>query len=199
MEGNLSGKTALPRISGWTVALVLGPALVGLVVLIWLSRDALFVSQPPAERLPALPAPAAALAGVDTGYFFEANPYVQASDGQIYRLVWAAGESGWEMTPLPAGLNPGEACPENRQRPLAVAGEIVECRTVGTLGEWCPGPIVSFAITANGEVWRHNHQQPCTFPLIYLLLIFLPVLLAVGVFLAALRRIILRIRRRTVA
>jgi hypothetical protein len=195
MDDNLSGKNRLPRISGWTVALVFGPALAGLIVIVWLSRDALFVSQSPAERLPALPAPAVALAGVDTDYFFEANPYVQADDGQVYRLVWAADGSEWEMTPLPGGLNTGVACPENRQRPLAVAGTIVECRTVATLGEWCRGPIVSFAITATGEVWRHNHEQPCTFPLI-ILLYYLPVLLAVGVFLAALRRIILRIRRK---
>jgi hypothetical protein len=30
-------------------------------------------------------------------------------------------------------------------------------------GEWCPGNIISIAITENGEVWRLGKVPPCLF------------------------------------
>jgi hypothetical protein len=177
---------------GCSCAIILAPTLIAVLIAVALFRQQLFPSQPAPDQLPTLPVRAVKIAGVYTGGFYEANPYIQASDGQLYRLNYASVEQPWEPTAMIADLDTGIDCPRNSQTPLDNAGTIVDCKTVQVLGEWCPGPIVSFAVTESGEVWRHDHVQPCTFAFSYALVIFLAVAFVIGLLLALSRKVVLR-------
>ena len=183
------------RSPGCWLLLLFGPWACFLLVLLVLFRDPLFPQQVEPTQLPPLPAPAVAIVGVDVVGFYYSPLYVQASDGQVYRLL--DDETGWEAE-LPAEtLDEGQSCDRRTQRSLREINEtIVVCRTMPMGGEWCPPPSISYAIMADGELWKLVRQNSCAFPASYLCQLGSPVLLGIGLLLVGFRALLLRYGRR---
>lgn len=122
--------------------------------------------QIPPNALPSLPADAIPIESLSTLGFFEADIRIQAANGQTYiYLSWE--EKGQEWS-VPAShdttSNDGEPCSTEIISLIeASSGPIVECLTAAIIGEWCPGPITSVAITEMGEVWQTDEYEPCTY------------------------------------
>jgi hypothetical protein len=139
--------------------------------------------------LPSMPVRAASLVGIETGGFGMNQPYIEGIDGQIYSLDFS---EVWQADKWRSGLDEGTDCQEWLFQLIEVeAGPLKECRTVQVLGEWCPGPRVSFAITAGGEVWRLVQPRSCNRGLSICLAIGFPVALLTGLSLVLLRRVII--------
>ena len=186
------------RSPGCWLLLLFGPWACFLLVLLVLFRDPLFPQQGELTQLPPLPAPAVAFVVVDAVEFYYPPLYVQASDGQVYRLL--DDETGWEAE-LPAEtLDEGPSCDRRTQRSLREINEtIVSCRTMPIMGEWCPGPSISYAITEEGDLWKLVRENSCTFIAIYFCLWGSPVLLGIGLLLIGLRALLLRYNLRATA
>jgi hypothetical protein len=185
------------RSAGCTCAVIVAPVLLAFLLAVFLFRQELFPTQSPPERLPALPAPAVQVAGFDTSFDPLGTPLIESADGQFYRWSYWNGEAQpWEAIPLPADLSTGDACPPSRQRPLDEVGSIVDCRMTQSYARWCLGPTRAFAVTEDGEVWRHYYYRWCIFPFIYFACGFVAVALVIGLilalFLGIFRRLLLR-------
>ncbi len=125
---------------------------------------ALAISIPPKAKLtslPPLPATASIL-GITTPAFFQADIWIQTADGEIYNM-----SRGGEQYNLSIDA-PTEEQMENYQcRPYflsqieATAGKVANCQTIQTFGEWCPGAVVSYALTKENTLWILEKRQPC--------------------------------------
>jgi hypothetical protein len=168
------------------------------IPLLFLGIDVLTSDSKSISPLAPLPAPAQAIRGVDASWFFQADPYIEAFDGQIYVHEWDQGTYNWQPTDLHTDLISGEHCSNETVRLIEVDSEtITECRTVRTIGEWCPGHIVSVAISDEGSVWRLIETPPCYTMTIIFLTLTVPAGFALGVILAISKHIVLfMIKRR---
>jgi hypothetical protein len=143
-----------------------------------------------------LPESAVEILGIDISSYFQADPYVQMKDGAILGRDSASGVTSWLETARPANLARGAACNNERQASIeASADPLVDCRTIRTLSEWCPGPVVSFGLGSDGQLWELSEGQPCGFALKLSLIIFVPAGLALGLVLVLLKQLGLAIMR----
>ncbi len=151
----------------------------------------------PAEALPPLPGPAAAIIGIESDFFHEAIPYVETAAGDVYAFTWEELGEVWIAATPPARPTPGRRCTPAQETALAgAAGSLQACRTIQTLGEFCPGPIVAVGIAADGDVWRWTRSLPCTgFFVLLGVAIIEPAALTCALLLLALRRLIRAARR----
>jgi hypothetical protein len=167
------------------------------VPLLFLSIDVLTSESKSILPLAPLPAPAQAIRGFDASWFFQADPYIEAIDGQIYVHEWNQGTYDWQPTALHTDLISGQQCSNETVRLIEVDSEaITECRTVRTIGEWCPGHIVSVAISKEGAVWRLIETPPCYTMTIIFLTLTVPAGFALGVILAISKHVVLFMMRR---
>jgi hypothetical protein len=152
----------------------------------------LFPSQPEPQQLPPVPASATTILGIVVGGFYNAVPYVQAVDGNSYHLVFSGeiDEHVWRINDPDSSARPGEQCtPGQEKRITAVAGLIVECQTVQVYGEWCPGPYRSFALAAQGDVWRLDTKLPCSYLLDSGIVLLALAGFAIGLTIATIRKL----------
>ena len=144
-------------------ALVLGPLLVALLGAVVVFRQDLFPDQPAPERLPAPPAAAERLAGVNSPGFFYSVVAIEAADGLTY---WYQSFAGWEAWPADStGVDwaaGGDCDPRARRELTAVAGPLVDCASVQEVGEWCPGALAAYALADDGSLWLQRQLRPCT-------------------------------------
>lgn len=129
----------------------------GLQVVSWIK-----LPYDPPVRLPDPPAKAEALLGIsiDCG-FFCSSPIIRAADGQSYRYGTRLNAAAWEIS-QDSELDSVSDCGKKEIRKLeAAGGKIHECLLTGESGELCPGPIVSYAITSNGEIWKLSQPRNC--------------------------------------
>ena len=121
--------------------------------------------QIPPYALPSLSADATAIESLSSRGFFDADIRIQAADGQTYTFIpWEEEGQKWSADAFAETTNEGEPCStEITNLMQASAGPIVECSTAAIVGEWCPGPIISVAITEMGEVWQTDEYKPCTY------------------------------------
>lgn len=140
-----------------------------------------------------LPEPAVKILGIEASDFWQADPYVSTAKGMTYGRELA----NWLSTPLPAEATVGIPCDTRERESIEIgAGSLIDCRTVQTLGEFCPGPIVSFGLTADGHLWELTEDQPCRASLYIGLVVFVPIGLILGLLLILVNQLRLAIMRR---
>jgi hypothetical protein len=163
---------------------------VGVLYAFTISRETVFPERSAPNPLPPLPAVGVAISGIETGYFFQADPYIQAADGQIYSLIWEQGAYNWQIKTSSSIATAGGLCsPENVRLIEATASPVVDCQVVRTVGEWCPGTIVSFAVTEKGDVWKLVETPTCLFFFGTLITLFVPAGFILGVIIVVVRKI----------
>ena len=179
--------------------LIISATMLGaIVLLLYLFLQDLLPLRIPPEKLPSLPASAIKIEGVDTGGYYPVDPYIRTTDNQVY----SGSPSGtWEVASPNPDLDSGDPCKRKSLKPLtAAAGPINDCLTVETGFHWsggwifsglCPGPIVSYGIAEDGNVWMVRHPQACISPYLTLCPAFLVVGLIVGLIFAGFRKLIL--------
>jgi hypothetical protein len=163
---------------------------VGVLYAFVVTRETIFPEQSAPTPLPPLPAVGVAISGIETPHFFQANPYIQAADGQIYSLIWEQGAYNWQIKASPSTATAGDLCsPANVRLIEATASPVIDCRVVRTVGEWCPGTIVSFAVTDEGDVWELVETPTCLFFFGTLITLFVPAGFVLGVIIVVVRQI----------
>ena len=148
----------------WVILLI--PTMFGFLFAFISSWPLLFPTQEEPFQLPAPPVTAVHFQGIEATHFFEANPYIQGIDGQIYdyRYRPETGQVAWQISSVTLEATNPTACSITHQQHLErLAGIATNCQTVKTVGEWCPGDIVSMAFTENGQLWQLIETPPCTF------------------------------------
>lgn len=180
---------ALFSLPSWLIILIC--TCVGLIVAIAGFEEPFSDGDPLLTGLPALPAPAAAINQIDSWGYLRANPYIQTTDGQVYRLTGNEGAYFWEIGVPPVRLETGEECSRSQIRLIeAASSSVAACRSVRTRDEWCPGPVVAFAISEKGGVWKLSKRDPCWFLYLLRIEIFGPVGFGVGLVIVFVRFII---------
>lgn len=104
--------------------------------------------------------------------------------------IWKA-----DSSPL-AELIGGPCTPKNVALIEASAAPVIDCQVVRTTGEWCPGALVSIAVTERGDVWELTEDQTCLFFFGVNVLLFGPAGLVLGVILVGLRKIAVPLLKR---
>ena len=191
-----SGRTVrwLRRVPFWLIIPLC--TLAGILGALLVSWHTILPARPVPAALPTLPINAIAIRSIDTPSFFRADPHIQTADGQVYHLVWEQGAYTWKLDSSPGAAEPGGACtPKNIELIEASAAPIVDCQGVRTVGEWCPGPFVSIAVTERGDVWELTEEPVCLFIFGMVASVFAPAGFALGVVIVVLRRIILFVVR----
>jgi hypothetical protein len=119
----------------------------------------------PPIALPAMPSDAIAIESLSTLGFFSPDIRIRAANGETYMfLEWQEEGQQWSTEYLHETGNDGEPCSAEVISLMQDATDsIVECQTAPIIGEWCPGPITSIAITETGKVWQTNEYKPCTY------------------------------------
>ena len=151
--------------AAWQIILLC--LLIGFVVILIVSWRYIFPRprQTIPAPLPPLPADAVAIESLSSLGFFEADIRIQAADGQIYTYLERREEGQeWSLETFPASGNDGESCSAKIISLFrASAGPIEDCQTAAISGEWCPGPIMSLAVTRTGEIWQTAENPSCFF------------------------------------
>jgi hypothetical protein len=115
---------------------------------------------PTLTQLPTMPKAAVQILSIDRAGFFQSTPYVLTEDGALYTYAWDGRQYQWERAVSPAAASAPDPCePATRRHMEEKAGSLTECYTVRTYGENHPGPIVSFGIDGNGDVWQLSQPQ----------------------------------------
>jgi len=103
----------------------------------------------------------------------------------------------WETDSSPLAELIGDPCtPKNVAFIKASAAPVIDCQVVRTTGEWCPGTLVSIAVTERGDVWELTEDQPCLFFFGVNVLFLGFAGFVLGVILAGLRKIVLLVLKR---
>lgn len=147
-----------------------------------LSWEMIFPEPIPPELLAPLPAPGQQIIAVHSSSFYYSFPIVLAEDGVTYSLEWTGEGGQWQVNSGSAqgGEATTWACDENALAALAGLGEpLRDCRTTRQMGEWCPAPKVSYALTDSGRVWELLEPQPCWFLFSLLFVYWLPIALGI--------------------
>ncbi len=180
----------LLRIPAWKIIIVF--TAIGFIVPFVLGLGDLTSKFGPPKQLAPLPTPAQAILGFDASWFFQADPYIETVDGQIYAHEWDSGGYSWQATQLHPASKNGEDCTDDIVKRIEnSSATTIDCQTIRTIGEWCPGDVVSIAITENGVVWELIEQPPCYFFTFIFLTLTVPAGFILGILLAGGKRIAL--------
>lgn len=128
-------------------------------------------------QLPAPPSPASSIVGIESApeAWYQASAYVQTREGAIYLWdqttlthLWepplTAGGPPWEpVAAVPSELHDIECTPDNVAVIEQTAGSIDACRAAQPTGEFCPSPLVAYAIDGDGAVWFLEQAHSCEF------------------------------------
>lgn len=114
--------------------------------------------------MPALPEKPSAIVGIELPDWYDANPILQSASGNIYSFSYNPENNSKDWTMVEdAEYKEDIACNPKDEADIAeTSGNIVDCRTIGLIGEWCPPPINSYAISEKGIIWEFSKPQPCT-------------------------------------
>ncbi len=168
-----------------------------------LMRDMLFIPSEPPSKLDELPATPTTILGVKSSDFFVAEVWVRTIDDRVFTTVVGQniGNLAWgEDNPAPPNLKHGGSCTRGVRKLFeSAAGEIIDCVTMQPVGEWCPAPLTSFAISKNGAVWKYEKQLPCLSIFSLLFPGFIVGGLILGVLLVIARRLIVLINNHRLA
>ncbi len=148
---------------------------------------------PVLSALPPLPAAGMTLYGIDTPWFHAADPYLQSAEGEIYALIGEQGDYAWQATTAPPAFVKDVApCSPRIVRWFErTTAPVVDCRVIETMGEWCMGPRVAFAITEEGEVWRRVKPSSCSNLFLIFMVLFIVAGFIVGILLVGIRKILI--------
>jgi len=150
----------------------------------------------PPARLPDPPVKAEALVGITSIGFYSAVPLIRVVDGQLYSYDDSGQGYTWASSSLPEETYDVPCDVLSISQIEAAGGKIVNCRTNGTSGEFCPGPYVSFALTANGEIWKQIQPRTCPLDiLITVVPMFAFVGLLLGISIVVLINVLRRLKR----
>lgn len=178
-------------LSAWQIILLC--MLIGLVVglIVGWQTGSPVQRQTPPFALPALPAEVVAIESISTLGFFDPNIRIKAADEETYTfLEWQDEGQQWSTEIFYEPRNDGKPCSAEIVNLLqSSAGALVECQTAQIYGEWCPGPIVSIAITETGEVWEIDEYLFCGFVFQMSLFLVEAISLLVGLFIASFKLI----------
>ncbi len=112
-------------------------------------------------HLPDPPAKAEEIIGIIGSPFYYWTFYVRLVDGQTYSFDSDEDTDNW-IIDKPYEEPNDTSCDSRRIRKIEkTSGKIEVCRVASVPGEWCPGPIASLAITADGELWEMKTYRPC--------------------------------------
>lgn len=147
-------------------------------------------SQEPPSRIPPPPSKVETILGAKDVYFGATVLFVRAVNGESYQYSWR-----WEPAPAPEIFYDKECQSSEIQVIEAVAGRIDNCRQIQMMGEWTPGPLISYAITADGDLWQLSTPQWIMMFTILILIILTLFGLFVGVIIVTVRWIIGKAQR----
>jgi len=164
---------------------------VGILLALMTSWGLSIYFQKPPSRIPSPPSKAKAILGVRDVPFGTTMLFIQSVNGESYQYSWK-----WEPALAPENLNDIECRPSEIQQIEAVAGRINNCRQIQTIGEWVPGALISYAITANGDLWQLSTPQWIMMFAILFLAILTPLGLLVGVIIVTVRWIVGKAQRK---
>lgn len=100
----------------------------------------------------------------------------------------------WEPDSSSLAEVSGDPCtPESIALIEASAAPVIDCQVVRTIGEWCPGTLVSIAVTEGGDVWELTEESICLSFFGLYATVFGPAGFALGVILVVLRKIVLAV------
>jgi len=103
----------------------------------------------------------------------------------------------WEPDSSPLAAVSGDPCTAENITLIEVSSApVIDCQIVRTTGEWCPGTLVSIAITEKGDVWELTEDQPCLFFFGVKVLLFGLAGFVLGVILVGLRKIVAAMLKR---
>ena len=138
------------------------------------------------SQLPPPPSKAQAIVGAWSLGFNGHAVFIRAIDGNSYQYKAGA----WSLATAPDNIDDMDCQPTEIQNIEAAAGKIENCRQVQVAAEVCPGGLVSYAITSEGDLWRLDIPQSCDYIIAIPLQIILTLLgLVVGVFIVIVRLI----------
>jgi hypothetical protein len=141
------------------------------------------------QRLPSSPAKAETILGINTDWWEEADPIIQAVDGNSYIYTSENGEYNWRITQLKNGQGDSPCVQKDIQRIEKHTGEITSCRMGYPMSEWCPSPKTIFLVTTKGEVWADRKNQPCYFFIKVDTILFGIIGLVIGILFVARKRL----------
>jgi hypothetical protein len=175
-------------IPSWLIILLFCSA--GAIYAFVVTRDTIFAKRSEPDPLPPLPVAGSTIYGIETSGFFRADPHIQAIDGQIYSIAWERGAYVWQINSTPSADQIGGQCsPENIRLIEESVSSVIDCKAVRTRGEWCPGTIVSIAVSEKGDVWRLVETPTCLFFFWTLMTLFVPAGFVLGVIVVVIRKI----------
>lgn len=121
-------------------------------------------NQPTPMQLPPPPEIPTAIVSISLPGWYEADPVVRTAEGSHYAYTYnlEAGEKSWQLD-LSAETDGAAVCSAQDVAEITEsAGVVIECQQGQMRGEWCPAPIALYAVAADGTVWEHIKEQPCT-------------------------------------
>ena len=184
----IKNRLSLRSIPGWAIILVF--TLIGILAGLYLYRDALFHPEPELSRVdpaPINPEDILTIYSIGQG---DPDLLIRLADDTIYRLVLIEDTATWRVADhFPEYYIHDEDC---RWRTLdqlqEVAGNLRHCSSLQLPSEWCPGPIISFGISAEGEFWRIEERLACQTFLPITLLVTGGLGLLIGIVVVGLRK-----------
>lgn len=190
----------IKSIPSWSI--ILGLTILGFILGLVLSQAEYLTASRRPTQLEPLPVAAAQFLAFDVDWL-DVGLYVKTRDDQIYFNwqsyvnEWSSGT--WQVSELSEGaIHPGDICGENIvKRFERTIGELSDCYTIDVPSEWCPGPIASFAIDRQGNVWQMAQPQLCFFTALFVVPIVTGIGLVAGIILVLLRWLITKIYRAT--
>lgn len=185
-------QTRWQSIPSWSIIALCTSA--GVLFALLVNWHTIIPAQPLLTQLPPLPIDAVAIHSFELKGFFRAVPHIQAADGKVYD--WISGKE-WISQPSPLAEVSGDPCtPESIALIGASAAPVIDCQVVRTIGEWCPGTLVSIAVTEGGDVWELTEESVCLFFFGLYATVFGPAGFALGVILVVLRKIVFAVLKR---
>lgn len=171
------------------VTIILRWVIGGVVFALLASWVVFLLSKEQPHSLSPLPGRAVKVLGIETEYFFEADPIVQMANGKVYKYEWSKGEYLWGEGYIPDDTEDIPCQQENIEQIEAAAGKILSCREVLPKGEWCSAPLTMFAISEDGGVWTWKQEKPCILTTSMFAILFGIVGFVIGVVIVVVMRI----------
>jgi heme/copper-type cytochrome/quinol oxidase subunit 2 len=170
--------------------------LVSIVLVAWVTYTVASRRTPPRNpptRLPDPPVKAEVLVGITSAGFYSAVPIIRAIDEQLYSYDYSGPGYTWGSGSLPEETHDWPCDVWSISQIEAAGGKIVDCRMSSTSGEFCPGPDVSFALTANGEIWQQIQLRTCPLDI---LITVVPIFALVGLLIGIVIVVLINLLRR---
>jgi hypothetical protein len=107
--------------------------------------------------------------GIDSRAWYQADAYILSIDGNVYAWIGGAlweepviADKSWaKAEEVPSSLR-GEPCQyHSTKRIFLQSRRVIDCWSVQPTGEWCPAPLVSYAIDKGQNIWLLTQHHLC--------------------------------------